>query len=484
MTRAVKSLLDSRPWIVHYLIVMFESRISPLVEQRRSAVRMQRAGLFRSMFAYSLLVVPVGLVLGSCGSDDKKGTGQTGKLVEVPVNPPCQNALEDQCGEECERDADCDNGLYCEAQKCTAQCTTNGGQCDGVCSSRGRCDGELRTTTVEVPPDSDDPIISVPSSGGVGAACATGSATATLANINMFLMFDQSSSMEENNRWENATAALVSFLQAPESAGIKIALRFFGSDEPARGCNIDDCSVEACSQPLIELGELTTATGGGDQHEQQLVQAIESRQPNPPGLGTPIAAALDGAVSWAEDFNSGAPDTERAVVVFVTDGEPTGCGNNTNTIAAIAGRGADNGVMTFAVGLQGSNENQMNAIAREGGSRTGIFVGDGNAQEDLLAALNAIRGQALACDFPLPRGENVDANKINVTFTPQSGQPEQWTKVNNEAACDDNDGWYFNDANNPTSVVLCPASCETASSDPDAKLEVILGCETNTPLTF
>lgn len=476
---------------------MITSRTSSLVDQREfpkpsfqhpspaSIVRM-RWGVWRRSVWTSALLFGMGAITTSCGSDDKKG-GKPTEVVEVPVNPPCQNALKAECGAECDRDSDCENGLYCDASKCTAQCTVGGGQCDGTCSPRGRCDGEVRTQMVETLPDIDGPVIMVPtagSNGGVGAACATGSATASLANINMFLMFDQSSSMNENNRWQNATAALVAFLQAPESGGIKIALRFFGSDEPAVGCNIDDCSVEACSQPLIDLGELKAEAGSGDAHEQALVSAIESRQPNPVGLGTPISAALDGAVSWAEDFTDNAPAGERAVVVFVTDGEPSGCVRQTNAIAAIAGRGAGNGVMTFAVGLQGSSEAQLNAIAREGGSGSGIFVGDGNAQQDLLEALNAIRGRALACDFPLPSGQNVDPRKINVTFTSESGDPQQWNKVDNQGACGNNNGWYFDDPNDPSSVILCPTSCETASSEPEAKLEVILGCETNVPLTL
>jgi hypothetical protein len=469
---------------------MVKSRISSLVAQPQhvaSARRLHRDALqlrWRSVWA-SAFVLVAGAVIASCGSDDEKKEGTSPQLVEVPVNPPCQNDLEDQCGTDCARDSDCNDALYCDNGECTAECTATGGQCDGTCSSRGRCDGEIRTQVVETLPESDDPVILAPTSGGgAGAACATGSATASLANINMFLMFDQSSSMEENNRWDNATAALISFLQSPESAGIKIALRFFGSNEPAVGCNIDDCSVEACGQPLIDLGELTAAGGGTDPHEAELVAAIDSRNPNPVGLGTPISAALDGAVSWAEDFNADAPADERAVVVFVTDGEPSGCERDTNAIAAIAGRGADNGVMTFAVGLQGSNEGQMDAIAREGGSGDGIFVGDGNAEQDLLNALNAIRGRALACDFPLPTGQNVDPRKINVTFTPASGDAQQWTKVDNEGDCDDNDGWYFDDPADPGSVVLCPTSCEAASSAPDAKLEVILGCESNVPVTL
>lgn len=440
-----------------------------------------RAGALRWGRALALGGALTAMLTLGCSSEKEKG----GTTITRPANPPCSNELSGDCGEACEKDSDCGDGLFCKDAQCTAECTPSGGQCNGTCSEQGRCQGTVKTEDIDVvePDDGinvDVPINPNPGSPG-GAACATGSSKATLANVNMFLMFDQSSSMTERNRWGNATAALVRFLQAPESGGLKIALRFFASDEPAVGCNIDACNVDACAQPLIELGELTSASG--DAHELTLVNAIESRSPNGVGLGTPISAALQGAINWGIAFNSTAPETERAVVVFVTDGEPSGCQRNTNEIAAIARAGAQEGVLTFSVGLEGSSESLMNAIAREGGSGEAIFVGDGNAEEDLLVALNAIRGRALACDFPLPTGNNVDPSKVNVTFTQESGDEEQWAKVGNEAACAGNKGWHYNSESEPTSVVLCPASCEVASSSPGAKIDVVFGCETNKPVT-
>src|SRR5690606_19275293 len=187
---------------------------------------------------------------------------------------------------------------------CTADCTGIGDQCTGTCTAQGRCNGTIKTEVTYLPPDDPGSGIIVPdgSNSVDGQSCATGVASAAIANVNMFIMFDQSSSMEQNNRWTNATNALVAFLQSPESADLKIALRFFASDEPAPGCNISECNVQACSQPLINLGTLTAESGAADAHEQQLVSAIQSRTPNPQGPGTPISAALDGAVTWALDF--------------------------------------------------------------------------------------------------------------------------------------------------------------------------------------
>ena len=45
---------------------------------------------------------------------------------------------------------------------------------------------------------------------------------------------------------------------------------------------------------------------------------------------------------------------------------------------------ASDGVYTYAVGLEGSNESDMDAIAKAGGTTKGFFIGSGNAQADLL----------------------------------------------------------------------------------------------------
>lgn len=419
-------------------------------------------------------------VLSACGSKEDDGAG----TITRPANPPCSNELAGDCGGTCEEDGECGDGLYCKSGACTADCTTSGGQCDGTCSDRGRCDGTIKTVTEPaVNPDQGIDIGGIGGGGGGGgAACATGSSEAKLANVNMFLMFDQSSSMLENDRWDRATAALVQFLQSPETGGIKVALRFFASDEPAAGCNIQECNVEACSQPLVQLGELTEASGAGDAQEDVLVDAIQSRVPNEQGPGTPISAALQGAVNWSMDFNATAPDTERAVVVFVTDGEPSGCDQNTGNIAAIAAQGLEADVLTFAVGLQGAPEDLMNAIAREGGTDEAIFVGDGNAEEDLLTALNAIRGKAMSCEFDLPNSANVDPSKVNVTLTVGDTE-EQWNKVNNAGECGSSKAWHYDSETSPTSVVLCPSACDVASSTPGARIDVVFGCETGKPVT-
>jgi hypothetical protein len=66
-----------------------------------------------------------------------------------------------------------------------------------------------------------------------------------------------------------------------------------------------------------------------------------------------------------------------------------------------------------------------------------------------------------------------------VTYTPGTGgTPETFPKVDNEAACGNTDGWYYDNPAAPTKVVLCKASCDKAKGDSKAQVSVAFGCKT------
>ena len=53
---------------------------------------------------------------------------------------------------------------------------------------------------------------------------------------------------------------------------------------------------------------------------------------------------------------------------------------------------------------------------------------------------------------------------------------QQFTRVNDAAACVAG-AFYYDDNANPTTIILCPATCSTAQADPNAKIQVLLGCQ-------
>jgi hypothetical protein len=175
---------------------------------------------------------------------------------------------------------------------------------------------------------------------------------------------------------------------------------------------------------------------------------------------------------------------ESTVVIFVTDGEPNGCDEDYDHISQLAATAlADEGIMTFSIGLEGSNEAQIDQLAEAGGTETGFFISSGaNAEQDLLEALNAIRGQTLSCDFAMPEPEDpsmpIDPAKVNVTFTPGSGMAVTLPQVDGEGDCASSSSWYYDDPDAPTLITLCPSACELVREDTDGMLQILIGCET------
>ncbi|HVY27544.1 MAG TPA: vWA domain-containing protein [Polyangiaceae bacterium] len=330
-----------------------------------------------------------------------------------------------------------------------------------------------------------------------GDACATGSANATLSGVNLFVMFDRSSSMTQkvnggpDTRWSLTSAALTDFFKSSDAAGLSLALRFFPHDKPAPGCNQETkdktmpfCDAAACGMPLVPLGPLTAEAAPIDKQEDALVTATADSAPGMAGQGTPIYPALDGALRWAAAQHKATPD-QNSVVVLVTDGQANGCEQDIGKIAMLASDAlAADGTRTYAIGLTGSQEADLDQIAMAGGTTKGIFVADGvSTKQDLLDALGAIRGQVLDCDFamPTPKADQVvDPALINVNYTPGGGMKSTLPQVVNEGACANASGWYYDNPVSPTRITLCKSTCDAVTADAMASLEILLGCATVT----
>jgi hypothetical protein len=352
------------------------------------------------------------------------------------------------------------------------------------------------------------------------AACGTGEASGELKKVSMLIMYDRSWSMTQcadpnqtppmgtqdlscpdggPDRWDVTSQALIQFFQAPEAADLSVALRFFPDD--VAGCTgfsdfdmmTPNCDIPTCAVPLVDLGTLTADAAPTDAHEAALVAAVGASIPPQgaipmPNPATPTYAALGGAVQWATAHQAAFPD-EQTVIVLVTDGEPYGCNTNDNDIAQLAAdANTSAGILTYAIGLTGSSEQAINQIADAGGTTQGYFVSDGStATQELLAALIEIKGMAIACEFDVPAatsaGDPIDPHLINVNYTPGGGTEVELGIVPSAADCGTQQAWYYDDPANPTRIILCPSACSTVTSDGQASIQILAGCEPRVPTT-
>lgn len=307
--------------------------------------------------------------------------------------------------------------------------------------------------------------------------CASATVAGEPVPVTLFLMMDRSGSMLADQKWANATTALIAFFQDPESAGLTVALRFFPDDKPAAGCSAPACSADACATPLVGAGELNAQPAYADPQQKALVDAVKAASPDGQ---TPMHPALAGAEKWAK-ANAG-PD-HRTAVILITDGEPQGCNENVDDIAALAADAKNSaGVLTYTIGMAGAKQSQLDAIAKAGGSESAFLIANGTVTTQLRAALKKIKTSQIACTFGLPASPDptkpVDPALVNVTVASDaSSKGDVLPQVDGAAQCS-GAGWYYDDAVKPTQILLCPASCDAAQGNPDASVRIVLGCAT------
>jgi hypothetical protein len=331
-----------------------------------------------------------------------------------------------------------------------------------------------------------------------GGGCAGTSVKAQLIPLDMYIMLDQSLSME-GTKWTSVTNAIATFVQQPSAAGIGVGLQYFGL--PPAGCS------EFCTQDSdcmgCDPGFATSCTNGMCDWFDDSCNAADYAKPevpvgvlpgNSPAIQaslakhhpltiTPTAPALQGGIDFCKTYAAANP-SHTVVHVFATDGDPTECDPMAISpdIANIAKAGATGNpkVLTFVIGV-GSSVSNLDAIASAGGTQKAFIVDMGNqGQQQFLDALNKIRGTALACTYqiPQPMGQTPDYNQVNVTYTPGGGSKQTIPKVKTMADCGNGDGWYYDSDANPQQIIMCPATCSKLSQDSKGQVDIVIGCDT------
>lgn len=310
-------------------------------------------------------------------------------------------------------------------------------------------------------------------SSGDGAACEAASTEAKLLPVYMLIVLDRSGSMGDHppsnhenrlTRWVPVTQALTGFLGDPSSAGITASLRYF-PEISAQGNDPTNCASASYVTPDVPLTPLPNA-------------AAFPFAANADMFGTPTRPALEAVVGEADQLSVAQPDA-KTVVVLVTDGSPSGCAGNDN--AGNASVVANRPFPTYVIGVgnDGNLDEFAEDVATAGGTEEILLdLEDGPAatQAQLTSAINAIRQQAVSCEVPIPQepsGKTFDRTKVNVSVTAGGTS----TELTYDATCA-GAGWRYDDALEPTQIVLCPATCDAAKGDPSSKIDVAFGCET------
>lgn len=334
------------------------------------------------------------------------------------------------------------------------------------------------------------------SGAGGSEACAKSVTEGKLQPSNILFVIDRSGSMNCNpppiqsssacelnpvtsdpskpTRWTIVAEALkATFAKMPANANVGIA--FFNND--------DACGVSQL--PSVPLGPLTLP---------QLEALASSIDGVTPKGATPIVGSVTlGYKHLFEDVKF----PGNAFVVLLTDGAET-CAPQLQQklVAETVPLAASVNIRTFVIGAPGSDPARalLSQIAWAGGTAldpqckhdaTPADVGDCHFDmtdpsldfaKELNAALEAISGTALTCELDVPSsvGEEVNYDKVNVTFSPSMGEDVPFLQDNKP--CSVANGWQY--TADKKKIQLCGATCDKVKADPAGAITIELGCAT------
>lgn len=305
-----------------------------------------------------------------------------------------------------------------------------------------------------------------PKESGDLAACATQSATAEARPVYLVFMFDKSGSMVNGGspKWGSSKAATKAFFESADSKGISAAINYFPDSS-------ESCNANNYATPKVTLTALPSTSLG---------QSLDQQTP---AGGTPTKAALEGAITYAKQVAAGPGKDGNVAVVLVTDGVPEGCSSTDNQIGTVKNLAASVAatIPTYVIGV-GDKLGNLNEIAVGGGTKAALVVTAANAaqiQADFTKAINAIKASALTCDYKIPAapaGETFDRAKVNVQHLPAGGAA---ATLGYNQTCAGGAGWKYDDATNPTRILLCDGSCDGVKAK-TGKVDILFGCATQT----
>jgi hypothetical protein len=338
----------------------------------------------------------------------------------------------------------------------------------------------------------------VPDSGSSGTtggpvdACASTSYAAEPMPLDMFILLDQSGSMNTGPPapWLSVTDAIRAFVQSPDSAGIGVGIQYFPlgaqqvqciSNNNPPGCvcidvggmplcfnnNTASCVVEDYAMPDVAFEPLPGVA-------QAIIDSLAAHSPSG---GTPTLPALEGAMRYAISHAALNP-ARKTIVVLATDGAPNDCNSDVTNVSQVAAAGLADApaIQTFVIGI--GDVANLDAIAQAGGTGQALVVNTATANQDFLNAMKAIAGQpSIGCSltFPTPPdGGVIDPAQVELTFAPPSGPAQVIGRVATASDCDPiRGGWYY--PSQPTHIELCPATCDLLATS-GMSLTFAIGC--------
>lgn len=376
-------------------------------------------------------------------------------------------------------------------------------------------------------PKNDVPGSTKPEATTTLGACATSVVAAAKEPTNVLFVIDRSGSMHEQTnstgynssggknpsktmpgsveKWAAMKEAFMGFIGGlPEDTRASAMMFPQGDASMAPTCcklepnqNYTTCGGPASCKPgpekrcdagTYKLG-VPFAPLGADQ--RTMIESYIAKSDKEFYWGTPLAAALSGAVTRAQ------ADTQDGVtsIVLFTDGTPTSCqpnngatdpagANDQQRVVDAAKAGFETtdkkSIRTFVIGAltnpdaDGSSADpaQLEAVAKAGGTDKHFVVNGPTFAADLTKALDSIRSQTVACTFavPTPKEGTVDTSLVNLEVTSAEGRRVMGRDTSHA------NGWDF--LSGEKQIQVYGEECTKLQGDATVQVNVVAGCTT------
>ncbi len=333
-----------------------------------------------------------------------------------------------------------------------------------------------------------------PSDGGNG--CNTAFKPAAPPPLHLVILLDYSGSMitASNNvtsstgasitRFDAVKQAWIEYAKLPQANPVSATLVPFGLSSKTA---TDDVCSEASYVPFL----LDTSMP----NEAAVTAAIASKTPQGSNE-TPTAGGVFSGLKAARALKLQFPKDDVAIVLS-TDGAPSMCGTlnvpamgdgtpgadgnishvNAAKVAEIAALGE--GFKTYVVGVGTQWATTLNELAAAGGtvSATNITSTSANAIAQQLKDKLTSVSREFQCKLPLTADALANLADTNVLYE-ESAAAAEITLVYAQGcpASETRAAYQYDNATNPTSVILCATQCNAFTSAPDAEVTLAVGC--------
>jgi hypothetical protein len=290
---------------------------------------------------------------------------------------------------------------------------------------------------------------------------------------------------DETLLWSEVRQEISTFVDDPYSEGTGVGIQYYGridlDGDPTRPTY---CEVSTYEEPAVSIAELP------DNAEE-----IKASFPINPFNASPVVPALEGAILHAKGRVPAYPG--RKQVVFLITGtsgifDPF-CESSIENLnnAAEQGYMGDPSIATYVIGIYAFDidfspmTTFLRDVAMKGGTSRPYLASLNRQDPELAQKLGEARDAAKlsACGFNLPQGyqdglpEGIDPYLASIVITTDDDETIELQTVRDHSFCNpDEPGWYFDDPDNPSSLVACERTCEILNSASISYAELQLTC--------